>query len=125
MNSRQRFLATMQSGQPDRPPLFDEGQRDEVLDAWRRQGMPGDTDLSELFDIDERVEIEPDLYPSPDLDPWPTTLAALSELQAALDPHDPARLPGDWEALVRGLGGSPADRHAARPPRLLPVDRRA
>ena len=102
MNSRQRFLGTMQSGQPDRPPLFDEGQRDEVLGAWRRQGMPEGVNLSDLFAIDARDEIEPDLYPSPDLDPWPTTLEALSELQAALDPHDPSRLPGDWEALVRG-----------------------
>jgi len=33
MNSRQRFQETMQSGLPDRPPLFDEGQREEVLEA--------------------------------------------------------------------------------------------
>ena len=65
MNSRQRFLATMQSGQPDRPPLFDEGQREEVLEAWRLQGMPAGAALSELFAIDERDEIEPDLYPIP------------------------------------------------------------
>jgi len=102
MNSRQRFLATMQSGQPDRPPLFDEGQRDEVLAAWRLHGMPARAALSDLFAIDERDEIEPDLYPSPDLDPWPATLEALGELQAALDPDDPQRLPGDWGALVPG-----------------------
>jgi uroporphyrinogen decarboxylase len=102
MNSRQRFLETMQSGQPDRPPLFDEGQREEVLDAWRLQGMPGGAVLSDLFAIDERDEIEPDLHPSPDPEPWPTKFEELSALKSALDPDDPARLPEDWETLVRG-----------------------
>jgi len=102
MNSRQRFLETMQSGQPDRPPLFDEGQREEVLDAWRLQGMPDGAVLPELFAIDERDEIEPDLYPSPDLEPWPTTLDALDALEDALNPDDPARLTEDWDTCVRG-----------------------
>jgi len=102
MNSRLRFLGTMQSGQPDRPPLFDEGQRDEVLEAWRLQGMPAGAALSDLFAIDERDEIEPDLYPIPDLEPWPTTPKELGALEAALNPDDPARLPEDWDACVRG-----------------------
>jgi hypothetical protein len=101
MTSRQRFVETMQSGQPDRPPLFDEGQREEVLEAWRLQGMPDGTDLEDLFAIDDRDEIEPDLYPAPEPEPWPTRVEALSALEAALDPDDPARLPEDWEALVR------------------------
>ena len=102
MCSRQRFLETMQSGQPHRPPLFDEGQREEVLEAWRLQGMPGRAALSELFAIDAREEIEPDLDPSPDLEPWPASLDTLDALQAALDPDDVARLPADWDACVRG-----------------------
>lgn len=92
----------MHSGQPDHPPLFDEGQREEVLETWRLQGMPEGAALSELFAIDERDEIEPDLYPSPDLDSWPTRLEALGALEDALDPDDPARLPEDWDTLVRG-----------------------
>ncbi|MGW8250164.1 MAG: uroporphyrinogen decarboxylase family protein [Anaerolineales bacterium] len=92
----------MQFGQPDRPPLFDEGQRKEVLATWRHQGMPDGALLSDLFAIDERHEIEPDLYPSHDLDPWLTGLEALDALQDALDPHNPARLPADWDARVRG-----------------------
>jgi len=102
MNSRQRFQETMLLGRPDHPPLFDEGQRQEVLEAWRQQGMPGGALLSELVAIDERDEIEPDLYPSPDLEPWPTKMAALRALEGALNPDDPARLPEDWEACVRG-----------------------
>jgi uroporphyrinogen decarboxylase len=92
----------MQSGQPDRPPLFDEGQRVEVLEVWRHQGMPEGAVLKDLFAIDERDEIEPDLYPSPDLDLWPTRLEALGALEDALNPDDPARLPEDWEARVQG-----------------------
>jgi len=91
----------MQSGQPDRPPLFDEGQREEVLAAWRHQGMPDGATLAELFAIDERDEIEPDLYPSTDLQSWPTKLDALGALEIALNPDDPARLPEDWDARVR------------------------
>jgi hypothetical protein len=102
MNSRQRFNATLQFGQPDRPPLFDEGQRDEVLEAWQQQGMPAGAALKELFAIDQRDEIEPDLDPSTEPDPWPTSLEELNALEAALDPEDPARLPDEWEACVRG-----------------------
>jgi hypothetical protein len=91
----------MQSGQPDRPPLFDEGQREEVLEAWSLQSMPDGTALSEMFAIDERDEIEPDLYPSTDLQSWPTKLDALGALEIALNPDDPARLPEDWDARVR------------------------
>jgi hypothetical protein len=107
MNSRQRFLETMQSGQPDRPPLFDEGQREEVLEAWLHQGMPEGAALSDLFTIDDRDEIEPDLYPSPDLEPWPTSLEALEALEEALNSDDPARLPEDWDAHVRGWANRP------------------
>lgn len=102
MNSRQRFTATMGAGRPDRPPLFDEGQRDEVLEAWRRQGMPAGGSLADLFHIDERQEIEPDLYPSPDLAAWPEGPHDLGALQAALDPDDPARLPPDWKDQLQG-----------------------
>jgi uroporphyrinogen decarboxylase len=92
----------MQFGTPDRAPLFDEGQREEVLEAWHLQGMPEGVELSELFAIDDRDEIEPDLYPSPDLETWPTRLDALGTLERALDPDDPARLPENRDALVRG-----------------------
>jgi len=62
--------------------------------------MPEEAVLSELFAIDERDEIEPDLYPSPDLESSPTTLGSLDALHDALNPDDPARLPDDWDTLV-------------------------
>ena len=57
MNSRQRFQETMAYGQPDRPPCFEEGIRDDVIHAWRQQGMPDGKTPYELFDIDRRIEI--------------------------------------------------------------------
>jgi Uroporphyrinogen decarboxylase (URO-D) len=102
MNSQQRFNKTMQFSQPDHPPLFDEGQREEVLEAWRLQGMPYGAALSDLFAIDEREEIEPDLYPSPEPEPWPMKLEALAVLADALNSDDQARLPADWGARVQG-----------------------
>ena len=46
MNSRERFLRTMEFRAPDRVPYFEEGIRDEVVAAWRRQGLAGREDLA-------------------------------------------------------------------------------
>ena len=54
MNSRQRFLETMQYGTPDRAPYFEEGIRDEVLKAWHAQGLLPKVDISKLFPSDRR-----------------------------------------------------------------------
>ncbi len=95
-NSRERFLQTMRYGLPDRIPCFDEGMREETLEAWHDQGLPSDADLSQLFTIDRREEIELEMRPLPDLSLWPATCAGLDELRQALDPYDPARLPENW-----------------------------
>jgi len=96
MNSRERFLQTMSYGSPDRIPCFDEGMREETLEAWKAQGLPLGVDLSRLFIIDRREEIEPEMRPLPALSRWPTTTAELDELRQRLDPDDPTRLPEDW-----------------------------
>ena len=49
MNSRRRFLETMQYGTPDRVPYFEEGIRDEVIKAWHSQGLPPNVDVSKLL----------------------------------------------------------------------------
>lgn len=102
MNSRQRFLATMAYGRPDRVPFFEEGIRDEVLVSWREQGMPPDQPLETFVPIDRRVEIMPELDPNPEPDHWPETTADLAEYKRSLDPRDPWRLPEDWPVIVEG-----------------------
>lgn len=97
MLSRERFHRTMQYDAPDRVPYFEEGLREDVLQAWYRQGLSPDADISQMFPSDRREEIQPDLDPRPDLKRWPDTLADLSELEKRLDAHDPARLPPNWK----------------------------
>ena len=63
MTGRERFRETMCYGNPDRVPYFEEGIRKEVIRAWRKQGLPTDADLSELFPSDQRKRIDPDLEP--------------------------------------------------------------
>jgi hypothetical protein len=97
MLSRERFRRTMQYGAPDRVPYFEEGLRDEVLQAWHRQGLSRNADISQMFPSDRREEIQPDLDPRPELGRWPDRLEDLTELESKLDSDDPARLPPDWK----------------------------
>jgi hypothetical protein len=101
MDSRQRFLETMSFGHPDRVPLFREGIRDEVLEAWHKQGLPSGTDLSTLFHYDEFEEIEPNLDPIPYFRHWPTHISELKEYRSRLNPDDPRRLPAGWRDQLR------------------------
>jgi hypothetical protein len=101
MDPRQRFYETMSFGSPDRPPLFDEGFRDETLNAWRMQGLPENVHPIDLFQFDRRDEIEPDLWPLPDPEPWPMQLQDLWKLERALDSNDLSRLPQDWVSQVK------------------------
>ena len=101
MNSRQRFRDTMAYGRADRVPYFEEGIRREVLDTWKKQGMPADVPLSELFPTDQRLEIALTLEPRPKLPRWPTESSDLIPYKRSLDPDDPARLPADWPEIVR------------------------
>jgi hypothetical protein len=101
MNSRERFLETMHYGKPDRVPYFEEGLREGVLDAWRRQGLPRNKNLSQIFSFDKREEIEPDLDPRPDFKRWPTSRPDLELFRRRLDPADPKRLPADWAARAQ------------------------
>ncbi len=96
MNSRERFLATMQYGQPDRVPYFEEGIRPEVLNAWYRQGLSTETDLHSLFqtDVREEIQLDVDAHPFPRM--WPTCMGDLRAYARRFNPDDPQRLPEGW-----------------------------
>jgi hypothetical protein len=99
MTPRQRFHATMRHGRADRVPLLEEGLREDVLEQWRRQGLPPDADLARLFAYDRRERLEINLDPLPVPADGPVDPV---RLRAVLNADDPARLPADWEARVRG-----------------------
>lgn len=96
MNSRQRFLETLCGGNPDHPPLFLEGIRDEVLQVWQSQGLARGSRLQDLFYYDDFEELAPDVYPEPEIEDWSDKKAVLGLLEDCLDPADPGRLPQDW-----------------------------
>lgn len=101
MNGRERFQQTMAYGRPDRVPFFEEGIREDVLEAWRTQGMPSGVTISNLFPFDFREEILPDLDPRPFLKSWPNDRSEIARLKRCLDPADPGRLPVNWPQTVK------------------------
>jgi hypothetical protein len=102
MNGRQRFLETMQFGHPDHVPYFEEGIRDDVLKAWRKQGLPAEADLGKLFSSDLREEIDLDVYPHPWPRHWPVATSELKAFTHRLDPEDRTRLPENWKQSLPG-----------------------
>jgi hypothetical protein len=84
----------------DRVPYFEEGLREETIEAWRRQGLAEDASPADLFPTDRREEIQPELDPLPELTDWPNTLKDLPELTRRLDHADSRRLPDDWAELA-------------------------
>ncbi|MGA3117942.1 MAG: uroporphyrinogen decarboxylase family protein [Syntrophobacteraceae bacterium] len=95
MNSRERFLEVMRLGKPDRVPYFEEGIRDEVLKAWRKQGLRRGADIRKAFPLDRHEELEPDVEPIPQIKTWPASLSELAVLRKSLDHRDGGRLPAD------------------------------
>ena len=100
MNSRERFLLTMQLGTPDRVPCFDEGIRPEVISAWQEQGLSGEEDLFRMVSMDRKEILETDLYPIPDMTDWPKRTHELDRLKKRLDASDNKRLPKGWSRSV-------------------------
>jgi hypothetical protein len=103
MTNRERFLAVMSFGQPDRVPYFEEGIRRDVLKSWRKQGLSSGKKLSDMFETDRFEEIAPELDPMPDFKTWPSSVDQLDILKNRLNPHDRRRLPRNWKKKNRLL----------------------
>jgi hypothetical protein len=99
MNSRQRFVETMNFGKPDRVPYFEEGIREEVVQAWKTQGLSSREELTRMFSGDEREEVEIDGYPHPGFIRWPNSSSGLNGLHRRLKPSN-SRLPEGWQKKV-------------------------
>ncbi len=93
MNSRQRFLETLNSGAPDRVPLFGEGMRPEVYRHWNQHDLCSEVDLKKHFAYDVREEIPLDVEPHPAPQQWPSSLASLDDYHSCLNPEDLHRMP--------------------------------
>lgn len=101
MSSRGRFIETMGFGKPDRVPYFEEGIRDEVIRAWRKQGLQSRFELEKRFPFDKRERIELDMEPHPGFQTGVSTKADLAVFRRCLDADDRRRLPDHWDKRIR------------------------
>ncbi len=101
MDARQRFHETMRYGSPDHPPLFREGMREEVIQAWLNQGLDSEAALSEIFNYDPREEIQPNLEPRAPVLTGNPLRVDLERLREDLDPEDEGRMPEDWQTILQ------------------------
>jgi len=96
MNSRTRFQKTMQFNNPDRPPLFEDGVREGVLEHWKTQGFLTNIALSDLFTFDSRSEIELNLDDELDLVKLAQESDGLAHLEKEMAREESKHLPEEF-----------------------------
>ena len=100
MNSRERFLETIQFGHPDRVPYFEEGIRKDVIEVWKKQGLSSEAEFARMFPCDKREEIQLELDPIPMPKTWPKSRSELGPFRKNLESADPRRWPDGWPEKV-------------------------
>jgi len=100
MTSRERFHETLSFGLPDRVPYFEEGIREDVLKVWRKQGLPKNKNISEIFKTDSLLEIDLEFDPLSYFSNRPKTLNELSYLRERLEK---VNLFSYWENYKKSL----------------------
>lgn len=107
MNARERFLATLRFGEPDRVPYYDQSIREDTLERWHRQGFPRDVSVGEFFDLDRwelfgpREDVSLNLYAIPEFEGELKTRADFERLKRSYYPTSPERYPHDWDDHIR------------------------
>ena len=101
MNERDRFRRLLCGETVDRPPLLEEGVRDEVLELWRDQGMPAGRTHLEVFGLTPHENVGPDLTFHPN---YFGRIMSLSVQDYRRAFHiSRKRFPEDWTETVRRL----------------------
>lgn len=85
----------------DRPPLFEEGVRDEVLARWRQQGLDPHRTHLEVFGLTPHERVGPDIRPRASDDERILDLSHRQYRKAFEVSRD--RFPADWSTTVRRL----------------------
>ena len=65
MNERERFRRLARGEPVDRPPLFEEGVRDQVIERWRTEGLAADQTHTQVFGLTEHERVGPDVQLRP------------------------------------------------------------
>jgi hypothetical protein len=100
LNARERFLATMEFGRPDRVPFYDEDVREGTLKRWYGEGLPKGKHPRDLFGLEkwERLSVNLDMIPK--FKGHLRSREDFDELRRCYDPEDPSRYPKDWDKSV-------------------------
>lgn len=101
MNERERFRRLFRGQTVDRPPLLDEGVREEVIERWRHEGMPEEKSHAEIFGLTPHENLEPDLRFRPRYFGRVLDLPARGYRRAFQ--ASPVRFGRDWRDTVRRL----------------------
>lgn len=101
MTEQERFRRLFRGERGDRPPLMEEGVRDDVIELWRTQGMPAGKTHLEVFGLTPHENVGPDLTFLQDYFGQIMNLSASGYRRAF---HaSPDRFPEDWAETVRRL----------------------
>jgi uroporphyrinogen-III decarboxylase len=103
MDNRQRFYESLHYGAPDRLPYFEEGIREDTLEAWKEQGHSVEAESQELFKADLKEEIKIDLIPIPGFRKWPKTFKELESLEKHLGKIKLKRVLPKWKKQIKRL----------------------
>ncbi len=101
MTERERFQRLIRGQAVDRPPLLEEGVREEVIESWHKQGLPRGQTHVEMFGLTPHERIGPDLTYIPRYFGRIVDLSA-RDYTAAFD-VSARRFPRDWSETARRL----------------------
>lgn len=101
MNERERFRRLFCGEPVDRPPLLEEGARDEVIERWRAQGLPAGKTHLEVFGLTPHENIGPDLSFDADYSGRIMSLSSRDYRRAFA--VSSRRFPKDWRETVKRL----------------------
>lgn len=105
MNERERFLRTMRFEEPDRVPFFEQFIRDDVIDRWRKEGLPRRASVAKHFNLDRRKVLPINLarYAMPRFDHEIQSENDLNHLRKYLEEALENAYPPNWNKLVEEL----------------------
>jgi len=103
MTEKERFLAAIGGGVPDRIPTFDLEPQDSTLELWREQGLPRDTSVADFCRLEVHEPVRLEIRSKPFYRGAPDLLDSLEAFDRHYDPDDPDRIAADFEARCERL----------------------
>jgi uroporphyrinogen decarboxylase len=107
MNERERFIKTMRFEEADRAPYFEQFIRDDVIDRWRKEGLPRRASVAKHFNLDRRKTLPIKLarYEMPRFEHKVENENDLNHLRKYLEKALKNAYPHGWKKLVEELKG--------------------